>query len=267
MQSLSIICFVHNLIATGRMCFRVNNFLLSLRAQIKPPLIPKIIIFNWSNDSSFDKINNYCKKYNAIHMYKKFKGNIWNKPAAINTAARIFPSKYIMGTDIDYIFQSNFLSVVEHRSNNKKILLSHVYKIPYFISSFELKKYGELKRQSNYRWQNGSNGAAQIVSSEWFFINKGYDEEMEMWGGMDNEFSQRAVLTGLERDWIDNETSILHQYHDSGKSLSNPIFMREGNKCKQKNKRILKQRRKKVNMKEWGKLSPDIINDFSINSC
>jgi hypothetical protein len=262
--SLSIGCFVHNLQSSGRGTTRVRNFLYSLRNQLKSNIQANIIIFNWSNDSSFNDIDDYCKEFNAIHIYKRFEGKIWNKSKSLNYSLKHYLSDYIMGTDIDYIFSPNFFQAVQSRLSRNRILLCGVHKLQPQDKDiiYSVENYKKILQRSVYYKNKEADGASQIVSGEWFIEHRGYHEGIELWGGMDNEFSQLSRLWGLEQLWIDDKTTIIHQFHPDDKLDKSKSYYEFAHRVRQENIKILRRKDKNRNSDDWGQIEIDNINDW-----
>lgn len=272
MNNLSIVCFVTNLKKRG--VHRCKNFLHSLRNQKDTHVEPEIIIVNCSNDNSFDEIDFYCKEYKVKHIFSKLNNPVWNKSLAMNFGIRCARHDFIMGTDIDYIFQDNFLQIVQERANYNKILLCHVFMskkkhFGQFINYLE-KEYQNIKEESKFFGRDIADGACQLSTKKWFEKVRGYNESILMWGGMDNELHRVAIISGLEEDWIDDKTSILHQFHLDAKAhkIKDKEYITYGKKYRVTNIRIVnKQNASKNilprNIKSWGNLKVNIMNDYT----
>ena len=53
----------------------------------------------------------------------------------------------------------------------------------------------------------------QMAKRSFFFDVRGYDEKFVFWGAEDVDMSRRAVRFGLEPIWVEEQTSMLHQWH------------------------------------------------------
>ena len=125
-----------------------------------------------------------------------------------------------MCTDVDYIFENNFISTLDICKQKKTMLLCKVHNMAKKenIKNFNMKEYDEVKKRSNILNPECANGACQFTVSSWFKKVRGYDQNMFMWGGMDNDLVLRAKADGLKIKWIHSMTSILHQWHPILKS-------------------------------------------------
>jgi hypothetical protein len=69
-----------------------------------------------------------------------------------------------------------------------------------------------LRRLARLRPRFGL-GAFQAAHRDFVFAIRGYDEDLRWWGAMDNDIVNRAGLAGLDTEWIDDRTGMLHQWH------------------------------------------------------
>ena len=272
MNNLSIVCFIANL--QGRGVHRCKNFLKSLRSQKDTDLDPEIIIVNCSNDGSFEEVDSYCKEYKVKHIFSKLKSPVWNKGIAINYGIKQSNYDFVMGTDVDYIFQDNFLNVVQKRADSNKFLLCHVYmskpKHEGLFVDYDENDFLKIVDESYFFGRDIADGACQLTGKKWFVKNRGYNEAIFMWGGMDNEIHRVATLSGLREDWIDNETTILHQFHVDCKrgKPPNKDYLKYGRKYRNVNFKIVNRQEasKKIlsrNVGKWGELEVSLVNDYT----
>lgn len=215
-NSLSIVCFIHNISHRGYDC--VRNFLTSLRSQ-EGDLYPQIIIVNMSTDDSFSHVDRHCSELKAMHVYCKLANPLWSKSLGLNIGLRHVVSEYTMFTDIDYIFQSNFISTAMNQVGEDRFLLcrTHDSTNRAIFDKFEMSQYESFFSKCLVHPITGD-GACQIASSEWFRKIRGYDERMCLWGGMDNDMHQRAEMDEKKVIWLDG-TSIIHQWHPKFKNM------------------------------------------------
>lgn len=272
-MDLSVVYFITNLSQRG--VNRVNNSLYSIRNQKDIDFTPNIIVVDVSNDKSFAEVDKYCRKYKAVHIYSKLKNPVWSKCVSLNFGIKFVNSEYVMCADIDNIYDNNFFEIVNKRKAKNKMLLCKVFMskrkhVPIF-DRFETQDFEMIKHQSKLFNRDIADGACQLATLSWFKKMKGYNEAIKMWGGMDNEIHRLAELSGLTIDWIDNTTSILHQFHKDCKHPSSSptsLYKRYGVKVRKVNFDIVNRQKKskiinpKRNQRDWGKLDISLINDY-----
>ena len=145
----------------------------------------------------------------------------WNKPLALNTGLRAIPGDvpFVMTMDVDLILAPNFFAVVlERLSRDPRVLvLCRISDLPAHaslpIGGDELNRAFEmLHARSHLRPCYGS-GGIQVAQRSFFFNIRGYDEDLVWWGAMDGDIVNRARLAGMQVEWIEDRTAMLHQWH------------------------------------------------------
>ncbi len=243
LNTIGVVVFTHNLMVRG--CERVDNFLKSLKDV-------NIYVVSASNDKSLDIIDEYCKKYGAKHIKQVLnQDELWSKSWSINVGLKIACAEndYVMVADIDNYYPENFIDVLRSRLSPNAINLCKVWMSP---EGKAITKTAEQIKQDckllDSRW---ADGACQCMSSGNWQIHGGYNEDMLMIGGMDNEAHCRANAMGLVDDNLDDETFIIHQWHNAFKSEGNVEFRTIGKRIQQKNRDILNDVIRKLSIAGW----------------
>lgn len=263
-KSLSLVVFTHNLNYRG--AGRLRNCLYSLRNQQDTHLVPDIFVVDQSNDDSFDVVDNYCKEFNAVHVYSHLKKLPFSRTLTFNAGIRMATTDFVGCIDVDNIFAPNFLNVVEQKARKTKLIVCRVWWTPASVDldSFDMKEFDNVLEKSKLRKSRHAVGACQITTRKWFTGVRGYHEKIVMWGGEDNELVSVAEFTGLRVRWIDRHTSILHQHHE--RRVYDKNLEKFGMKQTEKNCEIWRKMRAtqqvKRNDKNWGNLSISSINDY-----
>jgi len=127
---------------------------------------------------------------------------IFNKCRALNIGFRQVNTKYVLSTDIDCIFASNFIEEVMKvlTTKNKAIVLSQ---------KIDLDKDG---KETDIHEPSAS-GSCIAIESSWIDKVHGYDEFYTFWGREDNDLVDRAIADGYKIVWITDKTKIWHQWH------------------------------------------------------
>jgi len=246
-NSLGIVIFIHNLEFRGT--FRLRNLLYSIRNQEDTVLNPNIIVVDQSNDNSYRDISKFCKEFNAEYVYSKLQGEFWCKGLCLNFGIKKLKNPFIACMDVDNILAPNFFKTVQEEASESKLLICKVWKSSpkLDLTNFKMKDYIFLLSKCKYTEARCANGACQLANRTWWYKIKGYNENLLKWGTMDNELVAVAKLSGLIVQWINNKTSILHQYHDLGKDREQHL------KNKEKYKQVLVTKTIKRN-DNWGEL-------------
>jgi len=260
---LGIVIFVHNLESRG--AYRLRNLLYSIRTQKNTVLKPDIIVVDQSNDTSYKEISEYCRKFNACHIYSKLDGMLWNKGLCLNYGIKKLSNEYIACMDVDNILAPNFLQVVEKEIAENKLLICKVWNSPsnLDLTGFKMEDYYSLLNQCELLNMGCANGACQLSTKAWFHKVKGYNESLKMWGGMDNELVQVAKFSNLDVQWMNGKTSIIHQYHITKNFVDE--WAKMGREQRQRNVEIYRRicASKKIERGEnWGDLIISSTKDY-----
>jgi len=189
---------------------RIFNNLYSLSIQTQ---IPEVFIVDGSNKEKFAETDEYIKFFSfAKHVF--FPQEVFNKSLLYNIGIRMAKTKYLLMSDIDYMYERNFIETVGQKLTEHNFILCRSMDLPekVEITLNDIKNlYQELKSTGSLHIISGD-GACQASLASWFYKVRGYDERMKRLGAMDNDMHKRAKLDSLKIVWIQN-TSLLHQWH------------------------------------------------------
>ena len=204
----------------NRAGYRLENCLRSLRWQdLKPVESIEIVVSDFgSNEDLRQETESVAKQYQAKVVYTETQ-EIWNRSRALNFGIQNASGKYLLCTDVDIIFEPNFMGTLINEQlqfDNKGFLLCGCRDLPEDLpeQTWTFEDYPMLKSRAAFRKKLGT-GACQMAISTFFFEVRGYDEKYLFWGMEDNDMRFRAGLFGLEERWVQNKTSMLHQWHPS----------------------------------------------------
>lgn len=200
---------------------RLRNALHSLLWQEDVGRPAKILVVSYGSKRAIDReLAAICAETGAILACAGSPADPWNKPLALNIGIRqVSPAvPYIMTMDADMILAPNFLSVVLGilQQHPPTLVLCRSADLPRHISlpdPHHLRaRFSRLQKQSRLRSRTGT-GGIQAATREFFYDIRGYDEDLLWWGAMDGDIVNRARLVGLRVEWIEDRTTMLHQWH------------------------------------------------------
>lgn len=145
---------------------------------------------------------------------------VWSRAVALNHAARTAETPFTVLTDADMLFPAHWLPAARRMIPTFRLLLTdsrdldqkmtegweHLRGARWFVSDD-----ARLETVSIPHDRVGQ-GAATVVSREWFLDVGGFDETYKIWGSEDNDLVMRARWDGLVVRWIPN-TFVVHQWH------------------------------------------------------
>jgi len=160
---------------------------------------------------------------NLLLIRSETRGWPWNRSRALNTGARKATGQYLVTTDIDLIFPTDFSAYLEKKSQENLVI--HV--APDLLP----KRFG--------RWDDpfsvgplpsmgrGALGTCHVIHRDQYLAMGGFDETYEFWGIEDDDLHEREKAMGLQHQWVEEDVRILHQWHPYANYLT-PGFLPEG---------------------------------------
>jgi len=252
----------------------LRNALLSLNWQSPGPPEQIIIVSHGSRPEIDEEIRRICLEEHAKFLAVGRIDDQWNKPQALNIGIRKTApgTEFLMTMDADMILAPNFLETVIRRLREREcgLILCRSLDLPREIrlptgrcalfDSFET-----LCAEAKLRGPHGT-GGIQAARRTFFFDVRGYDEDLVWWGAMDGDMVKRARLADLAVDWVEHETSMLHQWHPSKHaSLSSPVEIHRAKRAWLSNHELVKSRSQKLlrNPGRWGGVTDGFISSHS----
>lgn len=215
----------------GRLDYRIENNLKSIRAQTYPQNLIKIIIVDYDNNKDdATKLQQLSKRYD-VNLIRVDNRPIWNKSKAFNIAIKHVSTKFLMANDADMIISPNFLAetINSLKDNPFSLVLGAMLDLPEEMET-TLKKYikddldpdTELLREhtklrKTYEQSNDDEiKHIAIYATYTFFLKKinGYDEFYEYWGWEDHDMYRRLCYLGLKTINIFDKAFYMHQWHE-----------------------------------------------------
>jgi glycosyltransferase involved in cell wall biosynthesis len=200
---------------------RVRNVLRGLHWQQSGAPAQILLVSQGSQPSVNEELSRICYEEGATLLIQGHPDQPWNKSLALNYGIRATRDDlpFLMTMDGDMILAPDFLEVVLARLRREPpaLVLCRISDLPRGVEIPRSRKalngaFPRLLEQTRLRKRSGS-GAIQAASRDFFFEIRGYDEDLLWWGAMDGDILNRARLLGLELVWIENQTSMLHQWH------------------------------------------------------
>lgn len=243
---------------------RLQNALRSLNWQTAGRPAQILIVSHGSRPDINDQLARLCEEEAAILIEVGSPAQPWNKPVALNTGIRRSMPEVplIMTMDADMILAPNFLSVVVDSllKHPPALVLCRISDLPpqaYLPDQSHklLESFDQLLATTQLRPRYGS-GGIQAATRSFFFTIRGYDEDLAWWGAMDGDIVNRARLMGLDIEWIEDRTAMLHQWHPRKHTvLTRPEQVREAKRAWRYNHALVRSRRQnlKRNSNAWGR--------------
>jgi glycosyltransferase involved in cell wall biosynthesis len=213
---------------------RLRNTLNSLQWQTSGPPAQAIVVSSGSSPEIDRELAAICAECGAELLVVGDASLPWNKPFALNCGIRATRPEIaaIMTMDADMILAPNFLEAVGARLGRQPpaLVLCRSSDLPAGVTLPSrpeqlLAAFDRLRAVSRLRGPSGT-GGIQAAPRSFFFEIRGYDEDLAWWGAMDGDVVNRARLMKLDVAWIEDQTTMLHQWHarkESGLALRGEV--------------------------------------------
>ena len=199
---------------------RLENCLRALHWQDLPAEQYEVVISDFgSNPEEAKKLQEMADAHGA-RIVRTETDEIWNRSKALNYGIRAAQGRFMFCTDVDMIFEPNFLSTllkVQEEHGEQAFAVCHCRDLPESVPEkpWNCEDYPALKSKAPFREKLGT-GACQMALKSAFEDIRGYDEGFKFWGMEDNDMKFRITKGhGLKLVWIHERTSMLHQWHPS----------------------------------------------------
>ena len=146
------------------------------------------------------------------YFYSDTRGQPWNRSRALNIGVRRSRTKFVLTTDVDMIFAPNFVEEVLKAQDGQVVVQCAPRWLPEAfaysgtrVGSWDTCPIGDRAQK----------GGCQCVPYDAMVKIGGFDESCEYWGAEDRDLHKRLLRFGLSERWVNNSTSIYHQWHPS----------------------------------------------------
>ena len=198
----------------GRCDNRMINTLKSIRNQDYPQNLINIMLIDYDNKKELiPKLKEIYKRYDIDYIRVDNKP-LWSKAHATNVGIKKAKTKYILSSDIDIIFERNYIkeAIKELQKHPFQVILSKCFDLPKInINKMDYDRIKSLA-QPRFKYERLSLGINLALT---YFYNKikGYDEKYKLWGYEDDDLIKRLEIFGLNTKSIEYKSVYFHQWH------------------------------------------------------
>jgi hypothetical protein len=199
---------------------RVDNFLATLRAQTVPARCVDITVCDFGSDAeSLEDLRASCARFGARLVITGDTSAEWNKPWGLNLALRHGDpaARFVLPTDIDMLFAPDFVETLlrVHLVYGPALVMCRFKDLPATALDGEIDVVGDFERLAGLGEWVGEHACGPCLSTAraWCEKVRGFDERFKLWGFMDSDYQARAERDGLRPVWVDERTTLLHQWH------------------------------------------------------
>ncbi len=191
---------------------RVERLLKSLAVQTNTQF--ELIIVDYGSDMSFLlDLRILINKYPFAKLIEHAgQGHFWNRAHALNIGFRNASADTIITTDIDLIFNSDFIENCLKKCSD--VNTAYYYKCWYLEEKYNDWGNEEKLNKSKLELSNDLGFGLSVISKSRLFEINGYDEYYRIYGTEDLDIHKRLKLAGLTFQWLNpNEIYTFHQWH------------------------------------------------------
>lgn len=214
----------------------------------------KVIFVDYGTESTLAaQIKELVSSYDFItYQYSNSYLRFWNRSHALNTGIKMVDTPFYATTDIDLIFEPNFVETMRGKMKEDRFLHGHAL---YLEKDF--KDYDNLSNVNKSTLKQSTVGMQyglfQLVPTQVMKDLEGFDEFYRIWGLEDVDLNKRLKTKGLSEFWVDpKETHTWHQWHPH---INDPLFSRTWYKFMEDY--FFRHEDLKRNPNGWGKVFSD----------
>jgi glycosyltransferase involved in cell wall biosynthesis len=126
----------------------------------------------------------------------------------LNCGARLATTKYILFTDIDIVYENNFVEEALNNMQEDVFLISDTLRVPQGFNEWSEISTGSYKND----FQSMKGRGIACYTKAIFEEIGGFDEQFAYWGDEDNDIAQRMIRNGV-KEVIASGLITYHQWH------------------------------------------------------
>jgi len=202
----------------NRDLLRVKRCLDSLGSQSYQGF--KVILVDYGSEPDISKkVSELVGTFDFCqYIFSETRGWPWNRSRALNIGIRLSRTKYVMTSDIDLIFDPEFVAQCIKQAGDNIALHAGCFYLP--------KNFNKWSRLSSLTPTFKQSipealGLVLCLTQENYEKVSGFDEFYQFWGVEDRDIEHRLNFSGIETKWLDHsESRLYHQWHPINNNLT-----------------------------------------------
>lgn len=202
---------------------RVSRCLQSLANQQDGSF--KVIFVDYGTEEPLrSEIETLVSKFDFIeYIHSNTQKQFWNRSIALNIGIKKVDTPFYATTDIDLIFEPDFIQTMRSKMAEDKFLHGHALMLEKDFSDYD--NLDKLNKASLKQSTEGMQyGLFQLVPTKVMMELEGFDEFYRIWGLEDVDLNKRLKAKGLSEHWLDPKES--HTWHQWHPHINDPLFSR-----------------------------------------
>lgn len=161
------------------------------------------------------KVQDLCLEYDFVtYENRNTRLQPWNKSRALNSVIKKLTSGFCFVADVDILFHPRFVEKALRLEDLKKAVYFQVG----FLPSGETGKSPDFSVHKEFRKSTAEATGLSMFPVNEFQKLRGFDEFYHFWGAEDTDMHVRLRNFGVEVEFYEAETLLLHQWHASYRS-------------------------------------------------
>jgi predicted glycosyltransferase involved in capsule biosynthesis len=206
----------------NRAGYRLVNALASMRAQLYPADLIRIVVVDYGSDAETAReIERICVGHRAEYVPVR-QVSTWSRGRCLNVGLRRVETKFVLVSDMDIVFSPTYVSAAVRvlATSPAALACSAMWDLP--EESAEVLEraarsgqlqFASLKRLCVARHDWEWHGSICMTYTALFRAVGGYDEFYEGWGLEDDDLVRRFAYLGLRPTCVDRDSFYMHQWH------------------------------------------------------
>lgn len=180
---------------------RISQLHQSIQRHTKVPF--ELVVSDFGSQEPYQsQLAQLAQRENFRVVRSETQGLPWSRSKAINTGVRQAQAPLVAIVDADMVFHDSVLDHVVSTIGSQEVV---------FLESL----WPQSPKTDPFRGRvHRSYGVFQVLRAEWFTKLNGFCEDIEFWGGEDNEWVRRLVAAGVELRWLTTQQfKLTHTWH------------------------------------------------------
>lgn len=197
--------------------FRLRNALRSIREQDYDASLIQIRIIDYGSEFEVGETINLLSREFCATRLRVDSSTCWNRSHALNIGIRAASTKFVLTSDVDIVFQRNYLSevIAELRRTPLSVVYSQTWDstedmIDLLAGGFVDVDFRELRQKCTPR---PAGHGINATFTQFYHLIRGYDEFYQVYGAEDVDLHRRFNRLGLTDRNISERSCFIHQWH------------------------------------------------------
>jgi glycosyltransferase involved in cell wall biosynthesis len=188
----------------------ISKLLYSLENQSQG--VDAILVDFGSKGWQLAEYRSVCRDTSTLLIEVKRNTEVYCQGRALNIGIRAAQTQWVVTTDCDSVFASNFVYVAQQAFEKQAKALVLCRRTNLDSNGVEIGLAGQ-----EYQ------GSCIGLSRDWLCEVQGHDEFYLNWGSIDNCTVSRACHAGFTPIWITERTRVCHQFHEPQTRITTDI--------------------------------------------